>query len=225
MQETKDETDQLILSTINASKPESVRGLVDLVRGKSAESEQVLLDRIQRLQTEGKIHLETSRAAEQVGLVGYLRSDRAIWYWIIWALTLGTVAATLTIPENAFPIVYLRYALGLVFVIWLPGYAFVRVLFPTVSSSGDSKENFDMIERIAFSIGLSLALVPLVGLMLNYTPFGIRLGPIVLSLTGLTLIFATGAAAREHAIIVRNRPPSKSNLDAKPEMYPIMPRQ
>lgn len=39
----------------------------------------------------------------------------------------------------------------------------------------------------ALSIGLSLALVPLVDLALNYTPWGIRLEPVIVSLTLLTL--------------------------------------
>jgi uncharacterized membrane protein len=33
---------------------------------------------------------------------------------------------------------------------------------------------------------------------LNYTPWGIRLTPIVLSLVALTAIFATAAVIREH---------------------------
>jgi uncharacterized membrane protein len=45
---------------------------------------------------------------------------------------------------------------------------------------------------------MSLALVPIVGLLLNYTPWGIRLTPIVLSLLALTLIFATVAIIKEY---------------------------
>ncbi|MHB8987039.1 MAG: DUF1616 domain-containing protein [Eubacteriales bacterium] len=40
----------------------------------------------------------------------------------------------------------------------------------------------DGIERVALSFGLSIAVVPLVGLILNYTPWGIRLAPILASL-------------------------------------------
>jgi uncharacterized membrane protein len=45
---------------------------------------------------------------------------------------------------------------------------------------------------------MSLALVPIVGLLLNYTPWGIRQTPIVLSLLTLTVIFATTGILREH---------------------------
>jgi hypothetical protein len=38
----------------------------------------------------------------------------------------------------------------------------------------------------------------MVGLILNYTPWGIRLAPVTLSLLALTLIFATAALFREY---------------------------
>jgi len=40
--------------------------------------------------------------------------------------------------------------------------------------------------------------VPIVGLLLNYTPWGIRLTPITISLLALTLTLATVAMLREH---------------------------
>jgi len=66
-------------------------------------------------------------------------------------------------------------------------------------------EELDNIERVALSIGISLALVPLTGLLLNYTPWGITLTPITLSLLTLTMIFATTAIIRER----QNQTPSK----------------
>ena len=51
----------------------------------------------------------------------------------------------------------------------------------------------DTVERVALSFGMSLVLVPMVGLLLNYTPWGIRLEPILYSVTAF--IFATSAIA------------------------------
>lgn len=65
-------------------------------------------------------------------------------------------------------------------VLFIPGYALIAALFP---GSGE----LDLIERIALSFGLSIAVVPLTGLALNYTPWGIRLDPIMVSLTILTV--------------------------------------
>ncbi len=54
----------------------------------------------------------------------------------------------------------------------------IFVLFPAKKST----QGIDTIERIALSFGLSIAIVPLIGLGLNYTPWGIRLIPILASL-------------------------------------------
>ncbi|HHV25266.1 MAG: DUF1616 domain-containing protein [Methanosarcina sp.] len=70
----------------------------------------------------------------------------------------------------------LRNVLGLPLVLFLPGYSLIAALFP-------AKSDLDGIERVALSFGLSIAVVPLIGLGLNYTPWGIRLHPILISLS------------------------------------------
>ncbi|MGB9928792.1 MAG: DUF1616 domain-containing protein [Methanosarcina sp.] len=74
-----------------------------------------------------------------------------------------------------------RNILGLPLVLFLPGYALIAALFP-------AKSDLDGIERTALSFGLSIAVVPLIGLGLNYTPWGIRLLPILISLSIFTFI-------------------------------------
>jgi uncharacterized membrane protein len=83
----------------------------------------------------------------------------------------------------------IRTVLGLVMVLFLPGYALIAALFP-------GKDNLDGIERIALSFGLSIAVVPLIGLGLNYTPWGIRLVPVLISLSVFTLVMAAVAVRR-----------------------------
>jgi uncharacterized membrane protein len=73
----------------------------------------------------------------------------------------------------------LRNILGLPLVLFLPGYALIAALFP-------AKSDLDGIERTALSFGLSIAVVPLIGLGLNYTPWGIRPLPILISLSIFT---------------------------------------
>lgn len=106
----------------------------------------------------------------------------------------------------------LRVIFGLAFVLFLPGYAFIAALFPEAGTGpihGDDEDadieerkggrlrdrGIDGIERVALSFGLSIAIVPMVGLILNFTPWGIRLVPIVVSVSGFTVV-CTGVAAR-----------------------------
>lgn len=86
-----------------------------------------------------------------------------------------------------------RSVLGLLLVLFLPGYALIASLFPR-------KDDLDSIERLALSFGLSIAVTPLIGLALNYTPFGIPLDPILISLTGFTLLLCVAAYLRRRGI-------------------------
>lgn len=63
-----------------------------------------------------------------------------------------------------------------------------------------SEGSIDGIERVALSFGLSIAIVPLIGLVLNFTPWGIRLTPIVVSLTAFILAATVIAAQRRLAL-------------------------
>lgn len=123
-----------------------------------------------------------------------------------------TVLVLLTVVVVFAPVVRetpLRIVLGLPFVLFIPGYAFIAALFPeagegpVVEEDGDELEaedgrgGIDGIERVALSFGLSIAVVPLIGLVLNFTPWGIRLVPIIVSVSGFTLIaVAVGAVRR-----------------------------
>ena len=70
----------------------------------------------------------------------------------------------------------------------------------TAAAIAAERGGIDGIERVALSFGTSIAIVPLIGLVLNFTPWGIRLIPIVVSLTGFTVATAYVAARRRHAL-------------------------
>jgi len=96
-------------------------------------------------------------------------------------LLVNILAILLIIVITFFPSNVLRIILGLPLMLFFPGYTLIAVLFP-------KKSALDGIERLALSFGLSIAVVPLSGLVLNYTPWGIRLYPILISLTIFPII-------------------------------------
>ncbi|WP_276253269.1 DUF1616 domain-containing protein [Halomontanus rarus] len=143
----------------------------------------------------------------------------------------ATVFVTLLVNVAVFaPVIRetpLRVPLGLVFVLFVPGYVFIAALFPEEGASptdaqtdntetlegdhtdetadaddegtiwdGQLRSGIDGIERVALSFGLSIAIVPLLGLVLNFTPWGIRLVPIMVTVTAFTLVTTALAAIR-----------------------------
>ena len=190
---------------MNKRKPQTVKQLIAFVKEKMPIPEKEISEAILTLQTQGKIKLENQPLPTPLKLATYMKTEQALWYWVTIAIAAITVAIVFTVPEDFYPWSYLRNALGIIFVLWLPGYALIKALFPIHVPIKTSTETLDNIERIALSLGMSLALVPLIGLLLNYTPWGIRLTPIVLSLFALTLFFATVAVARENQAKPKNQ--------------------
>lgn len=122
-------------------------------------------------------------------ILSYALSLRSLWFWIISVVVSVTVSVVFLV-ETA-PLIYLRYVLGSMYVLYLPGSTLIEALYPR-------GEDLEPLERLALSIGLSLAVVPLIGLVLNYTPWGIRLTPVTLSLAVFTEAMALTALARKY---------------------------
>ncbi|WP_254546104.1 DUF1616 domain-containing protein [Halomarina pelagica] len=113
------------------------------------------------------------------------------------ALTLLADVAAVAPVVSETPI---RVLLGLAFVLFVPGYAVVAALFPERGGEKADGGGISGVERVALSIGTSVAVVPLLALVLNFTPFGIRLVPILVVLSVVTLAAAAVAARRRRRL-------------------------
>ncbi|HJJ28590.1 MAG TPA: DUF1616 domain-containing protein [Methanocorpusculum sp.] len=102
-------------------------------------------------------------------------------------IILWLAIAVITIYSPAVNETFLRIVFTVPVILFIPGYALIAALFPRARIEG---KGINGIERFALSVGLSIAVVPLIGLALNYTPFGIRLDPVVICLVIFTLIMA-----------------------------------
>ena len=185
-----------ILELAKKKSPETVEKLIEIAGQELGVSRDIALKHVIDLENQGRLRLSSPPGSIPKELSAYLFSAHAAWFWIIITISVATTISVFTIPEKAIPYVYIRYVLGSVFVLLLPGYSLIKTLFPT--------REIDNIERTALSIGMSLALVPLVGLLLNYTPWGIRLTPVTLSLLSLTIILTITGLLREHNEKTRN---------------------
>jgi len=180
--------DECILRIITEKNPETIKQLVELVRQEIDFPEKEILKHTLSLQSEGKITLKKMPDAA-TNFSSYILSRRAYWYWATLIFTGVTVLLVLQVPENAYPIVYVRYFFGSIFVLLMPGYALIRALYPA--------KRLDGIERIGLSIGMSIALVCLDAFLLNFSPWKITVLSLVLSLSAFITIFATIALLHE----------------------------
>jgi uncharacterized membrane protein len=92
----------------------------------------------------------------------------------------------------------IQIILGLIFVLFLPGYAIVSALFPKA-------EGMDNIERVALSLGLSIAVVPFMGVLINYSPWSINLITMLVPLLALIISVSMVAWYRRSKTPVEDR--------------------
>ena len=129
-------------------------------------------------------------------------------------LAVSVVVTLLTFGSVFLPVVHetvFRFAFALVFLSFVPGYVFVAALFPGrapepgfETKQAEAKEITDA-ERITLSIGVSVALVTFAGMALNFTPWGIRLAPLVVLLSLLVCSLVAVAVRRRRAIAPKHR--------------------
>lgn len=96
----------------------------------------------------------------------------------------------------------LRTILGTLSVLFFPGYTLMATLFPRKGQMGS-------VERTALSFGMSIAVAALLGLILIYTPWGIRLETILCSVA--SFIFITSIIAHFR----RNRLPREERFGSE----------
>lgn len=171
--------------------------LEELIR-REVEGGKRLLDAVNEVfkgVSEGRIKLVDPDPPQDY-LTYLRRPEYSGWLWTTVTL-LALTALTIVTSGASQAILYLRYVLGSITVLFIPGYVTIELLYPR-------EEDLSPLERLALSIGLSLALVPLIGLVLNYTPWGIRLAPIAASLTIYATVAAFAAGYRKYALIVRS---------------------
>jgi uncharacterized membrane protein len=101
------------------------------------------------------------------------------------ALTIILILAIVFIPINS-----IRIILGIPFLLFFPGYMLVTAFFP-------GSKNMGVTERVILSLGLSIAVDALIGLGLNYTPWGIRLEPLLFSISAFIILTSAIAFYRQ----------------------------
>lgn len=138
------------------------------------------------------------------------------------------VFANLALFHPAFAASPIRVPVGVLFVLFVPGYALVAVLFPEAGRSPtetrvrsaeaadtdiqrpndspiDSFRGLDWWERLALSFALSIAVVPLLGVVVTLSPFEFAVGPVFFAISAFTVVSASVAFGRRLNLPERHR--------------------
>jgi Protein of unknown function (DUF1616) len=184
---TARDIEALIIERSTGTKATTLSRLVKELAGELECNPDRVVAEIIRLRANGKIHV-----SEQVPyrkLTEYLRSPLSLWFW---EPVIATVLALAFLFASSGLALYVRFVLGGVLVLFLPGYSLVGLIY-------SKREELDYLSRIAFSFVMSIAIAILVGLALNYTPFGITLVTVALSLGALAIGLLFLTALRKYA--------------------------
>jgi hypothetical protein len=126
-----------------------------------------VIERIYELNSKGLIKFVDPNPPRS--LMRYIFSLYSLLFWIIEGFIALTAASIYLLP-SMYPFIYLRAVAGVIFVIFIPGYVFIETLFLR-------KTELDKLIRLILSISMSILIVSIVGLVINYTPWGINLDP------------------------------------------------
>lgn len=96
-----------------------------------------------------------------------------IFLWII----ITFIFAITPILDDSF----VRIILGIPVALFIPGYIFIAALFP-------KRDDIEIVDRITMSIGVSIAILSIIGLLLNFI-YGIRLMTVLIILYIYMMIF------------------------------------
>lgn len=127
---------------------------------------------------------------------------------------LGVILVSLVMLGHGFTAgpdaVSFRIVFGVILTLFVPGYAFVSFLIPEATRIGSRSGGLKPLsvtttERVLLSVGFSVVLVPFVGLVLHYSPWGLGETAFITGIAVPTLLFSLGAIVRRSRLSSEER--------------------
>ena len=182
--------DKVILDTLENKQPKNVDELVQLVRKQVDASLEDIKTEIKSLHQKGLVSLEEPSIRSE-SFKDFISPRKSRWFWIIIGVSILSFVSISFIPETGNQLSSVRYIFAFILVAFLPGYCLTETMFPTENA-------LDIIERFAFSIGLSFAITALLGLFLSFTSLGLTLGTALPALGSVVIVLAVLALIRKY---------------------------
>ncbi|MGI0029789.1 MAG: DUF1616 domain-containing protein [Nitrososphaera sp.] len=145
---------------------------------------------VRRLEVTGSINLSEEKPAVSF-LSDLTHVGTNARFWVAVAASAAILIAIYVLPQGE-PWVATRWIAGAIFLFVIPGYTITNLFIP--------RNRLSTIERVAISVGLSLATVVLIGIILSYSPVGVRIEPIVISIALFNVVIALLAAEKDYSM-------------------------
>ena len=173
-----------ILGIMYTQKYRKVRDLInELKKSSNFLSIEAVHDAVRELEYEGKIKLH--HAAVQGSFFNYISKNyySSLKLWLSLILISISLGSIYFFPSLG-PFSLLRIIAGGIAVFFIPGYGLIRLLFP--------RKDFPPIERIGLSLILSLLIIPMLWLALDWLRVWAEINSVIyVSVAGILVMFAS----------------------------------
>lgn len=179
-----------IIKIIESEQQPICAELLEIISTELNMSKEEVIKIILILEDKEKIKFINIDDSPQMKLSEYLLSRHSYWYLSTVILSIITILSIFIFPSNQSFYLYIRYILGSFFTMFLPGYCISKILYIDAE--------IEKLKLIVLSIGISISLSSIIGIILNYTPWGINLVPLMITYFILILFFSTIGIIREY---------------------------
>lgn len=193
-----DDIEVVILTIIKTELFKDTKRLVTFLIDQYGFSEDSINDALTKLENEKKICFKHNDFKSSPTANSSFHFTIFLWYWVIIVMSIVTSIIVFFVPNNVYPVIYVRYFLGFAFTLFLPGFVLLKVFFPTTFPIKTNSIYLNILMQLFFSLALSLVLTPMIGIMLNYLPWGVGFVPVTLILLLLVVFFATVSVLRDY---------------------------
>jgi len=178
----------LIARIVEEQKPGTVGQLAALIKADGVLDEETFVETVKGMARDGSLELEGPKYLFRSFLDYLFTLSVSFWFWLTIAITAAAAVVAVS-PSGFLPLDVLRWCFGSVFLLFLPGYSCLQLLFP-------KQEEMRKSHRYVFSVPVSLAILIITGLILNYSNVGIRLDSLLESIGAVIIVLTVAAANR-----------------------------
>jgi uncharacterized membrane protein len=179
----------IIIKIINEYSPTSNFEVLNIAQKLYNISEEDAIKALLVLKKDKKITFINRNKETITTLTSFLLSKKSNWYKITLLISIISLLSSLLLNSNT-SLVYLRYFFGFIMIFFIPGYSILILI-------GLSNET-DEIYLLTFSIGISIIVVSVISLVLNFSPFKMSYLSIIFSLFGITFLSLNSGLLMEY---------------------------